>query len=62
MASDIRLEPKKVIKNYHYSCNWCFFTIDNEKERMIQHCLKKHGVTGKFNPGYKVKIRRTIRA
>jgi hypothetical protein len=61
MASDIRLQPKKITKTYTYSCEWCFFTIDNEKERMIQHCLMKHGVTNKFSKGYKIKIRRTTK-
>jgi len=61
MASDIRLQPKKVIKNYHYSCNWCWFSIDDDKERMVQHCLKSHGVTGKFKPGYKVTVRRKFK-
>jgi len=61
MASDIRLQPKKVIKNHRYSCNWCWFTIDDDEERMVQHCLKNHGVTGMFSAGYKVKIRRTFK-
>ena len=61
MASDVRLQPKKILKSYHYSCEWCFFTINDEEDRMIQHCLKKHGITGKFSKGYKTKIKRTIK-
>lgn len=41
---------KKII--YSYKCIWCFFNIDN-KQKIEEHCLKFHGITGKFSKGYK---------
>lgn len=41
------------MKVYEYQCNRCYFHID-DKERMINHCLNAHGVTGKFKKGYKI--------
>ena len=50
----------KYSKNYHYQCIRCFFTIDNDEQRMIQHCLKVHGSTGIFKKSYTTRIRKTI--
>jgi len=45
------------MKFYHYQCNWCFFSIDDDKQRITDHCLKVHGVTGKFKKGFKTRVR-----
>ncbi len=46
-------KTKKLKKSYCYSCLRCFFTIDNDEQRMSDHCLNVHGVTGQFGKGYK---------
>ena len=61
MSSDIRLQPKKAIKKYHYTCDWCNFDVDDDEPRMALHCLKKHGVTGVFKKGYSFRVRRTFK-
>jgi len=43
-------------KIYSYSCERCFFIIEDE-QRMKDHCLKSHGVTGRFEKGYKTSKR-----
>lgn len=41
---------------FKYHCEWCFFTCQDDEQRMKNHLLKKHGVTGKFGKGYYVVI------
>ncbi len=43
-------------KVYTFNCIRCFFSIDDE-QRMINHCLKKHGSTGQFGKSYKTIIK-----
>ena len=43
-------------KVYSYSCERCFFIIEDE-QRMINHVLKSHGVSGNFGKGYKTSKR-----
>ncbi len=40
-------------KTYTFNCVRCFFSINNEEQRMQDHCLKCHGDTGQFKKGYK---------
>lgn len=47
-------KTKKLKKSFSYSCLRCFFSIDNEEQRMRDHCLKCHGITGQFSKGYKI--------
>lgn len=44
-------------KIYSFNCLRCFFHIDHEEQRMQDHCLKSHGVTGQFGKGYKKSIK-----
>ena len=55
----MKIEPvvKRHKRTYHYSCQRCFYTVDDDETKMITHCLKVHGITGKFKKGYKVVIR-----
>lgn len=46
-------KPKKLKRYFTYSCLRCFFNIDDDEQRMIDHCLKVHGSTGQFGKGYK---------
>jgi len=45
---------KKLKRYFTYSCLRCFFSIDAEEQRMKDHCLKCHGITGQFSKGYKI--------
>ena len=42
------------MKHLRFNCNRCFFTCDDDEQRMKNHCLKCHGVTGLYKKGYKI--------
>lgn len=44
-------------KVYTFNCIRCYFSIDHDEQRMIDHCLKKHGSTGQFRKEYKTIIK-----